>query len=38
LTDEKILTTYINADEGSAIVNGNDVNTQQQKVCNSSIG
>ena len=25
----KILTTYINADEGSAIVNGNDVNTQQ---------
>ena len=28
----KILTTYINADEGSAIVNGNDVNTQQKSV------
>ena len=28
----KILTTYINADEGSAIVNGNDVNTQQKAV------
>ena len=28
----KILTTYINADEGKAIVNGNDVNTQQKAV------
>ena len=28
----KILTTYINADEGSAVVNGNDVNTQQKAV------
>ncbi|MFV8322297.1 gliding motility-associated ABC transporter ATP-binding subunit GldA [Flavobacterium sp. LS2R12] len=28
----KILTTYINADEGSTIVNGNDVNTQQKAV------
>jgi ABC-2 type transport system ATP-binding protein len=28
----KILTTYINADEGSAIVNGNNVNTQQKAV------
>jgi ABC-2 type transport system ATP-binding protein len=28
----KILTTYINADEGTAIVNGNDVNTQQKAV------
>ena len=28
----KILTTYINADEGLAIVNGNDVNTQQKAV------
>ena len=28
----KILTTYINADEGSAIVNGNDVNSQQKAV------
>jgi ABC-2 type transport system ATP-binding protein len=28
----KILTTYINADEGSAIVNGNDVNTNQKAV------
>ncbi|WP_426064439.1 gliding motility-associated ABC transporter ATP-binding subunit GldA [Flavobacterium sp. DSP2-3-1] len=28
----KILTTYINADEGSALVNGNDVNTQQKAV------
>lgn len=28
----KILTTYINADEGIAIVNGNDVNTQQKAV------
>ena len=28
----KILTTYISADEGSAIVNGNDVNTQQKAV------
>ena len=28
----KILTTYINADEGSAIVNGSDVNTQQKAV------
>jgi len=28
----KILTTYINADEGSAIVNGNDVSTQQKAV------
>jgi ABC-2 type transport system ATP-binding protein len=28
----KILTTYINADEGVAIVNGNDVNTQQKAV------
>ncbi|MDO8317090.1 MAG: gliding motility-associated ABC transporter ATP-binding subunit GldA [Flavobacterium sp.] len=28
----KILTTYINADEGSAIVNGHDVNTQQKAV------
>jgi ABC-2 type transport system ATP-binding protein len=26
------LTTYINADEGTAIVNGNDVNTQQKAV------
>lgn len=26
----KILTTYINADEGTAIVNGNNVNTQQK--------
>ncbi|MES2578637.1 MAG: gliding motility-associated ABC transporter ATP-binding subunit GldA [Bacteroidota bacterium] len=28
----KILTTYINADEGTAFVNGNDVNTQQKAV------
>jgi ABC-2 type transport system ATP-binding protein len=28
----KILTTYINADEGSAIVNGNDINTNQKAV------
>ncbi|RTZ04514.1 gliding motility-associated ABC transporter ATP-binding subunit GldA [Flavobacterium sp. GSP6] len=28
----KILTTYINADEGSAIVNGNDVSTNQKAV------
>ena len=28
----KILTTYISADEGSAIVNGNDVNSQQKAV------
>ncbi|WP_035668347.1 gliding motility-associated ABC transporter ATP-binding subunit GldA [Flavobacterium sp. 83] len=28
----KILTTYINADEGSALVNGNDVNSQQKAV------
>ena len=28
----KILTTYINADEGTAIVNGNDVNIQQKAV------
>nr|WP_315165387.1 gliding motility-associated ABC transporter ATP-binding subunit GldA [uncultured Flavobacterium sp.] len=28
----KILTTYINADEGTAIVNGNDVNAQQKAV------
>ncbi|MFV5691164.1 gliding motility-associated ABC transporter ATP-binding subunit GldA [Flavobacterium sp. LT1R49] len=28
----KILTTYINADEGSAIVNGHDVNSQQKAV------
>ena len=28
----KILTTYISADEGSAVVNGNDVNTQQKAV------
>ncbi|WP_426093867.1 gliding motility-associated ABC transporter ATP-binding subunit GldA [Flavobacterium sp. DSR2-3-3] len=28
----KILTTYISADEGSALVNGNDVNTQQKAV------
>ncbi|RKS94435.1 protein involved in gliding motility GldA [Flavobacterium limicola] len=28
----KILTTYINADKGTAIVNGNDVNTQQKAV------
>ncbi|MFE3847357.1 gliding motility-associated ABC transporter ATP-binding subunit GldA [Flavobacterium sp. LB3P45] len=28
----KILTTYINADEGIALVNGNDVNTQQKTV------
>ena len=28
----KILTTYINADEGTAIVNGNDVSTQQKAV------
>ena len=28
----KILTTYINADEGSALVNGHDVNTQQKAV------
>jgi ABC-2 type transport system ATP-binding protein len=28
----KILTTYINADEGTALVNGNDVNTQQKAV------
>ena len=28
----KILTTYISADEGAAIVNGNDVNTQQKAV------
>ena len=28
----KILTTYINADEGTAIVNGNNVNTQQKAV------
>ncbi|MDI1257608.1 MAG: gliding motility-associated ABC transporter ATP-binding subunit GldA [Flavobacterium sp.] len=28
----KILTTYINADEGTAAVNGNDVNTQQKAV------
>ncbi|HEU0136962.1 MAG TPA: ATP-binding cassette domain-containing protein, partial [Flavobacterium sp.] len=33
----KILTTYINADEGSASVNGNDVNTQQKEV-QQSIG
>lgn len=28
----KILTTYINADEGSAMVNGHDVNTNQKAV------
>jgi ABC-2 type transport system ATP-binding protein len=28
----KILTTYLNADEGTAIVNGNDVTTQQKAV------
>ncbi|MGK4566038.1 gliding motility-associated ABC transporter ATP-binding subunit GldA [Flavobacterium sp. 3HN19-14] len=28
----KILTTYINADEGTASVNGNDVNTQEKAV------
>ncbi|MFV5693837.1 gliding motility-associated ABC transporter ATP-binding subunit GldA [Flavobacterium sp. LB3P122] len=28
----KILTTYINADEGIALVNGNDVNSQQKAV------
>lgn len=28
----KILTTYINADEGSALVNGHDVNTNQKAV------
>ncbi|MDI1307059.1 MAG: gliding motility-associated ABC transporter ATP-binding subunit GldA [bacterium] len=28
----KILTTYINADEGSALVNGHDVNSQQKAV------
>ncbi|HEY4628775.1 MAG TPA: gliding motility-associated ABC transporter ATP-binding subunit GldA [Flavobacterium sp.] len=28
----KILTTYINADEGSAVVNGHDVNTNQKAV------
>jgi len=28
----KILTTYISADEGSAIVNGNDVNSEQKAV------
>ena len=28
----KILTTYINADEGNAAVNGNDVNTQEKAV------
>jgi ABC-2 type transport system ATP-binding protein len=28
----KILTTYINADEGSALVNGHDVNNQQKAV------
>lgn len=28
----KILTTYLNADEGSALVNGNDVATQQKAV------
>ena len=28
----KILTTYISADEGSALVNGNNVNTQQKAV------
>jgi ABC-2 type transport system ATP-binding protein len=28
----KILTTYINADEGSAMVNGHDVNTDQKAV------
>lgn len=33
----KILTTYITADEGSAIVNGNDVN-EQQKAVQKSVG
>jgi ABC-2 type transport system ATP-binding protein len=33
----KILTTYINADEGSALVNGHDVN-RQQKAVQLSIG
>ena len=33
----KILTTYISADEGSALVNGNDVSTQQKAV-QKSIG
>ena len=33
----KILTTYLNADEGTAVVNGNDVNTQQKEV-QKSIG
>jgi ABC-2 type transport system ATP-binding protein len=28
----KILTTYLNADEGTALVNGNDVTTQQKAV------
>ncbi|MFV8327655.1 gliding motility-associated ABC transporter ATP-binding subunit GldA [Flavobacterium sp. ZS1P14] len=28
----KILTTYINADQGTALVNGHDVNTQQKAV------
>lgn len=28
----KILTTFINADEGTAVVNGNDVNSEQLKV------
>jgi hypothetical protein len=36
----KILTAYISADEGTAIVNGNDVNTQQKTMqlsgCNFS--
>ena len=33
----KILTTYITADEGSALVNGNDV-SMQQKAVQKSIG
>jgi len=33
----KILTTYINADEGTASVNGNDVN-EQQKAVQQSVG
>jgi ABC-2 type transport system ATP-binding protein len=28
----KILTTYIHADEGTAVVNGHDVNSQQKAV------
>ncbi|HWS59767.1 MAG TPA: gliding motility-associated ABC transporter ATP-binding subunit GldA [Flavobacterium sp.] len=33
----KILTTYISADEGNGLVNGNDINTQQ-KLVQKSIG